>query len=176
MFINHELITELLKKAQNATKEDIDNVLEKAQKREKLSYEDIAVLLEINDKGQLDKLFKIAGEIKNEIYGNRVVLFAPLYISNYCVNDCVYCGYQRCNKFERRKLTQDEIRQEVKILEKMGHKRLALEVGEDPKNCPIEYVLESLDTIYSTSSDNGNIRRVNVNIAATTVENYTNIA
>lgn len=175
MFINHELINELLKKAQNATKEDIHKVLEKAKKREKLNYEDIATLLEVNDKDQLDKLFKIAGEIKNDIYGNRVVLFAPLYISNYCVNDCVYCGYQRCNKFERRKLTQDEIREEVKILEKMGHKRLALEAGEDPKNCPIEYILESLDTIYSTYNENGNIRRVNVNIAATTVENYRKI-
>jgi len=119
MFINHELITELLKNAKKASKEDINNVLEKAQKREKLSYEDIAVLLEINDKNQLDKLFKIAGEIKNEIYGNRVVLFAPLYISNYCVNDCVYCGYQRCNKFERKKLSQNEIKEEVKILENL---------------------------------------------------------
>ena len=172
MFINHELINELLKNAQNATESDIDNVLSKASKRENLTFEDIAILLEIKNENQLEKLYKIAGEIKNEIYGNRVVLFAPLYISNYCVNDCVYCGYQRCNKFKRRKLTQDEIREEVKILEKMGHKRLALEAGEDPKNCPIEYILESLDTIYSTYNENGNIRRVNVNIAATTVDNY----
>ncbi|MGL4912386.1 MAG: [FeFe] hydrogenase H-cluster radical SAM maturase HydG [Romboutsia sp.] len=172
MFINHELINELLKNAQNATENDVDNVLNKACNRENLTFEDIAVLLEIKNENQLDKLFKIAGEIKNEIYGNRVVLFAPLYISNYCVNDCIYCGYQRCNKFERRRLTQDEIREEVKILEKMGHKRLALEAGEDPKNCPIEYILESLDTIYSTYNENGNIRRVNVNIAATTVNNY----
>lgn len=172
MFINHELINELLENAKNSTESDIDKVLFKASSREKLTYSDIATLLQINDDIQLKKLFKIAGEIKNSIYGNRVVLFAPLYISNYCVNDCVYCGYQRCNKFERRKLTQDEIREEVKILEKMGHKRLALEAGEDPNNCPIEYILESLDTIYSTYNQNGNIRRVNVNIAATTVNNY----
>ncbi|CEH34961.1 [FeFe] hydrogenase H-cluster radical SAM maturase HydG [Romboutsia lituseburensis] len=172
MFINHELINELLENAKNSTESDIDKVLFKASSRENLTYSDIATLLQINDDIQLKKLFKIAGEIKNSIYGNRVVLFAPLYISNYCVNDCVYCGYQRCNKFERRKLTQDEIREEVKILEKMGHKRLALEAGEDPNNCPIEYILESLDTIYSTYNQNGNIRRVNVNIAATTVNNY----
>lgn len=172
MFINHELINELLENAKNSTESEIDKVLFKASNREKLTYGDIATLLQINDDIQLKKLFKIAGEIKNSIYGNRVVLFAPLYISNYCVNDCVYCGYQRCNKFERRKLTQDEIREEVKILEKMGHKRLALEAGEDPINCPIEYILESLDTIYSTYNQNGNIRRVNVNIAATTVNNY----
>ncbi|MCR8744796.1 [FeFe] hydrogenase H-cluster radical SAM maturase HydG [Romboutsia lituseburensis] len=172
MFINHELINELLENAKNSTESDIDKVLFKASNREKLTYSDIAILLQINDDIQLKKLFKIAGEIKNSIYGNRIVLFAPLYISNYCVNDCVYCGYQRCNKFERRKLTQNEIREEVKILEKMGHKRLALEAGEDPNNCPIEYILESLDTIYSTYNQNGNIRRVNVNIAATTVDNY----
>ncbi|MGL5346629.1 MAG: [FeFe] hydrogenase H-cluster radical SAM maturase HydG [Peptostreptococcaceae bacterium] len=172
MFINHELINQLLKESRFATKSDIDNVLDKASNREKLDYRDIALLLETEDTDQLDRLFNIAGEIKNEIYGNRVVLFAPLYISNYCVNDCVYCGYQRCNSFKRKKLTMDEIKEEVKILEKMGHKRLALEAGEDPYNCPIDYILEALDTIYSTSNENGDIRRVNVNIAATTVENY----
>ena len=117
-------------------------------------------------------MYKIAGDIKNSIYGKRVVIFAPLYVSNYCVNNCVYCGYQRCNSFKRRKLTQEEVKDEVKILEKMGHKRLALELGEDPVNAPIDYVLECLDTIYKTQNSNGEIRRVNVNIAATTVENY----
>ncbi len=117
-------------------------------------------------------MFKIAGDIKKSIYGNRIVLFAPLYISDYCVNNCVYCGYKNCNSFERRKLTQEEIRTEVKILEKMGHKRLALEAGEDPVNCDIDYILESIKTIYDTQNENGNIRRINVNIAATTVENY----
>ena len=117
-------------------------------------------------------MYKIAGDIKNSIYGKRVVIFAPLYVSNYCVNNCVYCGYQRCNSFKRRKLTQEEVKDEVKILEKMGHKRLALELGEDPVNAPIDYVLECLDTIYKTQNSNGEIRRVNVNIAATTAENY----
>lgn len=117
-------------------------------------------------------MFKIAGDIKKSIYGNRIVLFAPLYISDYCVNNCVYCGYKSCNGFERRKLTQEEIRTEVEILERMGHKRLALEAGEDPVNCDIDYILESIKTIYDTQNENGNIRRINVNIAATTVENY----
>ncbi|MGL6107191.1 [FeFe] hydrogenase H-cluster radical SAM maturase HydG [Romboutsia sp.] len=172
MFINHELINQLLKEAKFATTKDINDVLDKANKREKLDYKDIAILLEMEDKSQLDRLFKIAGEIKNEIYGNRVVLFAPLYVSNYCVNECAYCGYKCSNKFNRKKLTMDEVRKEVKILEKMGHKRLALEAGEDPHNCSIDYILECLDAIYSTSNDNGSIRRANVNIAATTVENY----
>ena len=117
-------------------------------------------------------MYKIAGEIKESIYGKRIVMFAPLYVSDYCVNNCVYCGYKNCNTFKRRRLTQEEVAQEVKILEKMGHKRLALELGEDPVNAPIEYVLECLDTIYKTQNRNGEIRRVNVNIAATTVENY----
>ena len=172
MFINHELIESLLKEAKNSTAEDIDIVLNKAHNRQKLNHRDIATLLEIENKDQIDKLYKIAGEIKNEIYGNRVVLFAPLYISNYCVNDCAYCGFSRSNKFSRKKLNMDEIKEEVKILEKMGHKRLALEAGEDPINCDINFILDALDAIYSTYNENGNIRRVNVNIAATTVENY----
>lgn len=172
MFINHDYINSVLKEAKNATKEDIQKVLDKASNREKLSYEDIAVLLQIEDKTMTDRLFKIAGEIKNEIYGNRVVLFAPLYISNYCVNQCTYCGFNSCNKFKRKKLTMEEIQTEVKILEKMGHKRLALEAGEDPKNCDINYILDALDAIYSTTNENGAIRRVNVNIAATTVDDY----
>nr|WP_330372531.1 [FeFe] hydrogenase H-cluster radical SAM maturase HydG [Clostridioides mangenotii] len=172
VFINHELIETLLKEAKSSTTDDIESVLQKAQNREKLTYKDIAILLEIENKEQTDKLYNIAGQIKDEIYGNRVVLFAPLYISNYCVNDCEYCGFSRSNKFSRKKLTMDEIREEVKILEKMGHKRLALEAGEDPVNCDIDYILDALDAIYSTYNENGNIRRVNVNIAATTVENY----
>ncbi|MDK2563044.1 [FeFe] hydrogenase H-cluster radical SAM maturase HydG [Romboutsia sedimentorum] len=172
MFINHELINSLLKEAKNATDKDIEKVLEKALNREQLDYKDIATLLEISDENQLSKLYEIAGKIKNEIYGNRIVVFAPLYVSNYCVNECEYCGYKRCNKFKRRKLTMDEIKEEVMILEKMGHKRLALEAGEDPVNCSIEYILDSIDAIYSTCSENSSIRRINVNIAATTVENY----
>ncbi|MGG7058287.1 [FeFe] hydrogenase H-cluster radical SAM maturase HydG [Clostridium tertium] len=172
MFIDHEYIERILEEAKGATSEDIKVVLEKAKKREGLSYEDIAVLLQVEDKGDLNEIFKLAGEIKDSIYGKRVVIFAPLYVSDYCVNNCVYCGYKRTNDFCRRKLTMEEVAEEVKILEKMGHKRLALELGEDPVNAPIDYVLECLKTIYATQNDNGEIRRVNVNIAATTVENY----
>ena len=172
MYINHEEVYELLEEGKKATREDIINILEKARKKKGISHKDIAALLQLEDKELEKEMFKVAGEIKKSIYGKRVVLFAPLYISDYCVNNCVYCGYKKCNSFNRRKLTQDEIKEEVKILEKMGHKRLALELGEDPVNAPIDYVLESLDTIYKTQNENGNIRRVNVNIAATTVENY----
>ena len=172
MYINHEEVYELLEEGKKATREDIINILEKARKKKGISHKDIAALLQLEDKELEKEMFKVAGDIKKSIYGKRVVLFAPLYISDYCVNNCVYCGYKKCNSFNRRKLTQDEIKEEVKILEKMGHKRIALELGEDPVNAPIDYVLESLDTIYKTQNENGNIRRVNVNIAATTVENY----
>lgn len=172
MFIDHEYIEKVLEEAKGAKREDILSVLERAKKREGLSYEDIAILLQVEEEEDLEEIFKLAGEIKDSIYGKRVVMFAPLYVSDYCVNNCVYCGYQRNNDFKRRKLTMDEVREEVKILEKMGHKRLALELGEDPVNAPIDYVLECLKTIYETQNENGEIRRVNVNIAATTVENY----
>ncbi|MCF0148023.1 MAG: [FeFe] hydrogenase H-cluster radical SAM maturase HydG [Clostridium sp.] len=172
MFINHDYIERILEEAKGATREDIKSVLEKAKKRDGLSYEDIAILLQAEDKEDMEEIFKLAGEIKDSIYGKRIVIFAPLYVSDYCVNNCVYCGYKRTNDFSRRKLTMEEVAEEVKILEKMGHKRLALELGEDPVNAPIDYVLECLETIYSTQNDNGEIRRVNVNIAATTVENY----
>lgn len=172
MDINHEEVYKLLEEGKKATREDILSILEKAREKKGISHKDIASLLQLEDKELEKEMFKVAGEIKKSIYGKRVVLFAPLYISDYCVNNCVYCGYKKCNNFNRRKLTQDEIKEEVKILEKMGHKRLALELGEDPVNAPIEYVLESLETIYKTQNENGNIRRVNVNIAATTVENY----
>lgn len=172
MFINHDYIYELLEDAKNATKEEIQAVLNKAMMRERLNHMDIAILLQIQETEQLEKMFAIAGEIKNRIYGNRIVVFAPLYISDYCVNNCTYCGYKRDNQFARRKLTMAEIQEEVRLLEKMGHKRLALEVGEDPVNCPIDYVLDAIDAIYSTQNDNGAIRRINVNVAATTVENY----
>lgn len=148
-------------------------ILEKAMLGKGLSHREAAVLLasEIDD---VDKMiFKFANRIKQEFYGNRIVLFAPLYLSNYCVNGCVYCPYHAKNKhIARRKMTQEEIKREVIALQDMGHKRLALELGEDPVNNPIEYVLESLKTIYSIKHKNGAIRRVNVNIAATTVENY----
>ena len=151
----------------------IDSILSKAKERKGLSHREASVLLACDIKEKNDEIFKLAKEIKQDFYGNRIVLFAPLYLSNYCVNGCVYCPYHAKNKhIPRKKLTQDEIRNEVIALQDMGHKRLALETGEDPVNNPIEYVLESIKTIYSIQHKNGAIRRVNVNIAATTVENY----
>ncbi len=172
MFINHDYIYKILEETKNPTSEEIKEVLEKAKKREGLSYKEIAILLQAEKEEDLNEIYKLAGDIKKDIYGKRIVVFAPLYVSDYCVNNCTYCGYKRDNKFTRRKLTMEEVAQEVRILEKMGHKRLALELGEDPVNANIDYTLECLDTIYKTQNENGEIRRVNVNIAATTVENY----
>lgn len=172
MFINHDYIYKILEETKNPTNEEIKKVLEKAKKREGLSYKEIAILLQAEKEEDLNDIYKLAGDIKKDIYGKRIVVFAPLYVSDYCVNNCTYCGYKRDNKFKRRKLTMEEVAQEVRILEKMGHKRLALELGEDPVNANIDYTLECLDTIYKTQNENGEIRRVNVNIAATTVENY----
>lgn len=172
MFINHDYIENLLKETKDTTKEDIQAILNKAASKKGLSHKEIACLLQTEDPSQLTELFRIAGQIKQDIYGNRVVVFAPLYISDYCVNNCTYCGYRRDNSFPRRRLNRAEIQEEVKLLEKMGHKRLALEAGEDPVNCDIDYVLDSIDAIYKTENNNGAIRRINVNIAATTMENY----
>lgn len=171
-FIDQEYIEKLIKESKNVSEIEIERILEKAHKREGLTHEEVAALFEIKNEDQRKKLFKIAGELKQAIYGNRIVVFAPLYVSDYCVNNCVYCGYKRDNKFPRKKLTREQIQKEVRLLEKMGHKRLALELGEDPINCPIEYVLEAIDAVYSTKFGNGSIRRINVNIAATSVENY----
>lgn len=170
--INEQLIYETLEKNKNVPKEALLDIIDKGAKLQGLTYDEIAAILQNDDEEVTKALFKAAGEIKNKIYGNRVVMFAPLYISNYCVNSCKYCGYQACNQFDRKKLSQEEIIQEVKILEQMGHKRIALEAGEDPNNCPLDYVLEAIDTIYSVKTNDGNIRRINVNVAATTVENY----
>lgn len=172
MFIDHDYIKQVLDESKNVSREEIQRVIDKAKTREGLNHKEVAILLQVEDKDQLEQIYKIAGEIKESIYGKRIVMFAPLYVSNYCINNCLYCGYRRDNNFARRKLTQEEVRNEVKILESMGHKRLALEVGEDPINVPIDYILECIDTIYKTQNDNGEIRRINVNIAATTVENY----
>ncbi|WP_297435707.1 [FeFe] hydrogenase H-cluster radical SAM maturase HydG [uncultured Clostridium sp.] len=172
MFIKQELIKEILEETKNPSDIEARKVLDRVKKGERLSYNDAAILLATNNDEVVKEMYKLAGELKRSIYGKRIVMFAPLYVSDYCVNKCVYCGYKKCNKFTRRKLTQEEVAQEVRILEKMGHKRLALELGEDPVNAPIDYVLECLDTIYSTQNANGAIRRVNVNIAATTRENY----
>lgn len=170
--IDHDYIYKLLEEGKKSTREDIKEVLEKAKKKQGLSHKDISILLQVEEDDDLRQIYKIAGEIKRKIYGNRIVIFAPLYLSNYCVNNCIYCGYQYKNKFKRRKLSMEEIKEEVKLLEKMGHKRLAIEAGEDPINCDIDYILDSIKAIYETYNENGNIRRVNINIAATTVENY----
>lgn len=154
----------------------IEEILTKAAEGKGISHREAAVLIEVQDKEIEERIFHIARQIKERIYGNRIVMFAPLYLSNYCVNGCVYCPYHAKNRtIPRRKLTQEEIRREVIALQDMGHKRLALETGEHPTMSPIEYVLESIDTIYSIHHKNGAIRRVNVNIAATTVENYTRL-
>ncbi len=171
-FIDHGFIESVLAKTESVTDAQIDAVIEKAAAKNGLSYEDIAVLLKAHDPRHIEKIYRIASQIKRDIYGNRVVIFAPLYVSNYCVNDCTYCGYKRDNKFPRRRLSEAEIREEVRILERMGHKRIALEAGEDPVNCDIDYIIEALETIYDEASEGSNIRRANVNIASTTIENY----
>lgn len=151
----------------------IGEILDKAAKYHGLTHREAAVLLECDREDLLEKIYVLAKKVKEKIYGRRIVMFAPLYLSNYCVNECRYCPYHGSNKHIcRKKLTQEEIKQEVIALQDMGHKRLALETGEDPVNSPVEYVLESIKTIYSVKHKNGAIRRVNVNIAATTVENY----
>lgn len=166
--IDKNYIYKILQAGKNPTYEEIDEILKKAKGRKKLNLFEIAMLLNAHEESQLESIYRIAGELKDEIYGNRVVIFAPLYISNFCVNNCKYCGYRRDNKFDRKKLTQEKIKEQAINLEKLGHKRLALEVGESPKETPIDYVLESIKTIY----DNSSIRRINVNIAATSVEEY----
>lgn len=174
-FISHEEVLESLKYAeQNKNNlEVINNILEKARKRKGLSHREAAVLLDCEIPEKNEEIYKLANEIKQDYYGNRIVLFAPLYLSNYCVNGCVYCPYHKKNTtIPRRKLSQEEIKNEVIALQDMGHKRLAIEAGEDPVNNPIEYILESIKTIYSVKHKNGSIRRVNINIAATSVENY----
>lgn len=151
----------------------IESILERAKDCKGLSHKEAAVLLECEIPDLIDWMYSLAKEIKQRFYGNRIVMFAPLYLSNYCVNECRYCPYHHSNcHIARKQLTQEEIVKEVTALQDMGHKRLALETGEDPVNCPIDYVLESIKTIYSIKHKNGAIRRVNVNIAATTVENY----
>ncbi len=182
-FINHEEILKTLAYADENKNNDklIDEILEKARPQKTktgyvcagLSHREASVLLACENPEKIKKMFEVAEEIKQAFYGNRIVLFAPLYLSNYCVNGCLYCPYHAKNKhIGRKKLTQEEVKAEVIALQDMGHKRLAIEAGEDPVNNPIEYILECIKTIYSVHHKNGDIRRVNVNIAATTVENY----
>ena len=182
-FINDEEIRSTLEYAEENKNniELIDEILEKARPKKTengvrcqgLTHREASVLLACEIPEKIDEIYKIAEEIKLAFYGNRIVMFAPLYLSNYCVNGCVYCPYHLKNKhIARKKLTQEEVKNEVIALQDMGHKRLAIEAGEDPVNSPIEYILECIKTIYSVNHKNGAIRRVNVNIAATTVENY----
>lgn len=172
-FIDDARIEGLLALGCTATPGAALEIIEKARAAKGLSPEETAVLLESTDGSVLDALFRASREVKERIYGKRLVFFAPLYLSNYCINGCTYCGYHRGNDaMKRRRLTEEEVGLEVIALENMGHKRLAIEAGEDPKNCPIEYILDMIKTIYSTKEKKGSIRRVNVNIAATTVEEY----
>ncbi len=174
-FINDGEILETLEYAEKnkSNIQLIDEILEKASKRRGLNHREASVLLACDIEEKNQEIYALAEQIKKDYYGNRIVLFAPLYLSNYCVNGCVYCPYHAKNKhIPRKKMTQEEIEKEVIALQDMGHKRLALEAGEDPVNNPIEYILESIKTIYNVKHKNGAIRRVNVNIAATTVENY----
>ena len=174
-FINHEEITETLEYAEK-NKSNVPllrEILEKAKLRKGLSHRDAAVLLDCDVPEINEEIYALAEQIKKDFYGNRIVMFAPLYLSNYCVNGCLYCPDHLKNKhMSRKKLSQEEVKAEVIALQDMGHKRLAIEAGEDPVNNPIEYILECIKTIYSIKHKNGAIRRVNVNIAATTVENY----
>ncbi|WP_373799881.1 [FeFe] hydrogenase H-cluster radical SAM maturase HydG, partial [Bacteroides heparinolyticus] len=174
-FIHHQEILDTLEYAQanRNNRRLIESLIEKAGLCGGLSHREAAVLLECDEPDLTERVFRLAKEIKQKFYGNRIVMFAPLYLSNYCVNGCVYCPYHAKNRtILRKKLSQEEIRQEVIALQDMGHKRLALEAGEDPLRNPIDYILESIRTIYGIRHKNGAIRRVNVNIAATTVENY----
>ena len=174
-FISHEEILSTLEYAeQNKNNvELIDKIIEKAKLLKGLTHREASVLLACEIPEKIEQVYALAEQIKKDFYGNRIVMFAPLYLSNYCVNGCVYCPYHYQNRtIARKKLTQEEVKREVIALQDMGHKRLAIEAGEDPVNNPIEYILECIDTIYSIKHKNGAIRRVNVNIAATTVENY----
>lgn len=174
-FIDHEeiLATLAYSDTHKHDRELICRILEKAKARKGISHREASVLLACEEDDLNQEIYTLAEQIKKDFYGNRIVMFAPLYLSNYCVNGCLYCPYHLKNKhIPRKKLTQEEIRKEVIALQDMGHKRLAIEAGEDPVNNPIEYILECIRTIYSVHHKNGDIRRVNVNIAATTVENY----
>ncbi|MBQ6073037.1 MAG: [Bacteroidales bacterium] len=174
-FIDHAEVLETLAEAsrESANHRRVEEILNKAALCKGLSHREAAILLDCNDPDLEEKLYQLAGEIKHRFYGNRIVLFAPLYLSNYCVNGCIYCPYHAKNRsIPRKKLSQEEIAEEVRALIRTGHKRLAVEAGEDPLHNPLEYILDSIRTIYSVSEGGNSIRRVNVNIAATDVESY----
>jgi 2-iminoacetate synthase len=172
VFIDTDYIEGLLAEARHTDEAEIKRILDKAENFEGLNHREIAALLVNENPACLRRIFSIAGTIKQHIYGNRIVIFAPLYVSDYCVNRCAYCTFNCGHDFGRRRLTQEEVRQEVRILEAMGHKRLAMEAGEHEGECPIDYILDCIKTVYDMKFENGEIRRINVNIAATTVENY----
>lgn len=173
-FIDDQEIRESIAEARKLARDQatIDRLLAKAETCKGLTHREAAILLEVDDDETLEKMYRMARKIKERIYGNRIVLFAPLYLSSYCVNNCKYCGYRCANKIGRHQLSQEELRAEIRALEAMGHKRLLLEAGEDDEKCPIDYILACIKTIYDEKFENGSIRRVNVDIAATTVENY----
>lgn len=171
-FIDKATLEQMLEDSQRLSSGQIESILNKARQARGLEPEEAAALIQVSDPGLVSQILDAAAAVKQEIYGKRVVLFAPLYISNYCVNNCRYCGYQHSNKTHRHRLSLDDVRAEVEALERMGHKRLAVEAGEDPVNCPLDYVLEVIDTIYSVKAKNGEIRRVNVNIAACDEDSY----
>ncbi|MFA4996103.1 MAG: [FeFe] hydrogenase H-cluster radical SAM maturase HydG [Patescibacteria group bacterium] len=170
--IDEQKIYRILGLTKSPNKKIVEKILKKARNKKGLNLEEVGFLLNVDGKQLIEEIFKTAEKIKNDIYGERLVLFAPLYVSSFCVNDCEYCGFHRRNKSPRKKLTLKEVREQVKILENMGHKRLLLEFGEDPKENPIDYVTDVIKEIYKIKFKNGEIRRVNINIAATTVEDY----
>lgn len=174
-FIKDDEINSLIAKGKElvSDKELVREIIEKSKSAEGLTPEETAVLLNLEDKELIEEMFKAARQVKEKLYGKRLVVFAPLYVSNYCVNNCTYCGYKHCNdELKRKKLNKDQLIEEVKVLESLGHKRIALEAGEDPVNAPLDYILDCIKSIYSIKFDNGSIRRINVNIAATSVEDY----
>lgn len=173
-FIDHREVEESLEEARGLARDAsaVRSILAKASSYSGLTHREAAVLMHVDTPEVLEEVFTLARRVKEHIYGRRIVMFAPLYLSDHCVNRCTYCGYSCANRTPRHKLNQEELANEVRVLESLGHKRLALEAGEDPVNCPIDYILECIETIYSLKFDNGSIRRVNINIAATTVENY----
>ena len=174
-FIKDDEINSLIAKGKElvSDKELVREIIEKSKSAEGLTPEETAVLLNREDKELIEEMFKAARQVKEKLYGKRLVVFAPLYVSNYCVNNCTYCGYKYCNdELKRKKLNKEQLIEEVKVLESLGHKRIALEAGEDPVNAPLDYILDCIKSIYSIKFDNGSIRRINVNIAATTVEDY----
>ncbi|OGN57496.1 MAG: [FeFe] hydrogenase H-cluster radical SAM maturase HydG [Chlamydiae bacterium RIFCSPHIGHO2_02_FULL_49_29] len=170
--VDEKLLWKILEKTKNPPPERIREILVKAREKEGLSLEETAALLNTDNPDLLQEMFHVSGRIKDEIYGERLVLFAPLYLSSYCTNDCAYCGFHRRNPAPRKRLSCEEIREETKVLIEMGHKRLLLECGEHPRFSPIDYVVEAIETIYAVKSGKGEIRRLNVNIAAASVEDY----